>query len=112
MDRHPTHFLSLRCAGAVETLAKLQAAFIQFDPRLESLCQACPVQRAHLSLLMLYLPNPDILQSESSGQWERGHRLHAYARAGTYALCIIERPWAAPQAHSKAHGSAPPFWGM
>ena len=59
----PTHFLSLRCAAAVESVDRIQQALIAHDPGLQPWCRACPPQRAHLSVLMLYLPETWLVQS-------------------------------------------------
>ena len=59
-----THFLSLPCPDAIETVTMIQRALLEKDRRLQPHCKACPPARSHISLLMLDLSAPGMLKSE------------------------------------------------
>ncbi len=70
----PTHFLSLRCMGAIPTIEQLQAKLVAHDPLLLPFCQRAPPSRAHLSLLMLNLDGQGMEQSRYQCTTERDVR--------------------------------------
>ena len=55
------------------TIELVQKELLRFNPRLEPFTSACPIRRAHLSILMLYLPTCDMVQGEHASPWDTSH---------------------------------------
>ena len=58
----PTHFISLPCKDAHSIVQQAQQFITKASPDLKDFCEAVPVARSHVSLLMLRLTNRHMVQ--------------------------------------------------
>ena len=59
-----THFLALPAEAVQGAIGGIQGELLRYDPKLGSFIKESPMKRAHISVIMLYLPTERMEKSK------------------------------------------------